>query len=165
MREPKRELCHASDLWPDAIVARMNVQLLAENWALIAAAVPAFLASFILLRHWHGNTASGQLRKVLDGYRRAQKEFRAARKLCKKTTARVGKLSARVGTTKPRHLQEAKEAAEDAKSLEKIASDKVQVAANHVRRVIHEEFPPVRQQQLRERYLPQDIEDGRPFTL
>lgn len=79
--------------------------------------------------------------------------------------ARVSKLSAREGTTRPRHLQEAKEAAEDAKSLEKIANDKVQVAANHVRRVIHEEFPPVRQQQLRERYLPQDIQDDRPCTL
>ena len=51
------------------------------------------------------------------------------------------------------------------RSLAKIADDKAQVQANHVRRVIFEEFPPSRHEKLRARYLPQDVADKRPFSF
>lgn len=134
----------------------MDTDGLANNWALILAAVPALIAAVLILRFMLGRTANGQLRSVLKGHRDAQKKLAEARKLSHKTSARVEKLTVKAGRTKPRVLQEAREAAEDAQSLEKIAGDQVQITANHVRRVIHEEFPPVRQEKLREKYLPQD---------
>jgi len=141
---------------PGDIVASMNIEALTNNWALIFAAVPALIAVILVLQFTLGRTASGQLRKVLKGNRDAQKKLTNARRLSQKTVARVEKLTSRAGQIKPRILQEAREAAEDARSLEKIADDQVQITANHVRRVIHEEFPPVRQEKLRKRYLPQD---------
>ncbi len=143
----------------------MNSDVFSNNWALIVAVVPALLALVVVVNSLLGRTANGQLRKVLSDYRAASKELAAARKLSKKAVARVGKLAARTELTRPRLLQEAREAAGDAQSLEKIAGDRIQVAANHVRRVIHEEFPPVRQMKLREKYLPQDVQDDRPYTF
>ena len=75
------------------------------------------------------------------------------------------KLDANAGKVKPRLLQEAKDALQDARALEKIAGDKVLIAANHVRRVIHEEFPPSRQQKLRARYLPGEEQNEGPFSF
>jgi hypothetical protein len=141
---------------PGDIVAWMNIEALTSNWALIFAAVPALIAVILVLRFVLGRTASGQLRKMLKDHRVAQKRLAKARKLSQKTIARVEKLASREGQTKPRILQEAREAAEDARSLEKIADDQMQITANHVRRVIHEEFPPVRQEKLSKKYLPQD---------
>ena len=66
---------------------------------------------------------------------------------------------------KPRHLQEAKEALQDARTLAKIANDKILIAENHVRRVIVEEFPPVRHEAMRQKYLPDAARDKRPFTF
>ena len=143
----------------------MNSELISNNWALILAAVPALLVLVVVLHFLLGRTANGQLRQVRKGHRAAQRELSAARKASKRALARVAKLTARAGQTRPRLLQEAREAAEDAQSLEKIASDRVQVAANHVRRVIHEEFAPVRQQKLREKYLSQDENDDRPHAF
>jgi len=54
---------------------------------------------------------------------------------------------------------------EDAKMLAKIANDKVLIAENHVRRVIHEEYPPVKQERLRKKYLPAQAADKRRFSF
>jgi hypothetical protein len=62
-------------------------------------------------------------------------------------------------------LQEAKDAVDDANALQKILNDKVMVTENHVRRVIHDEFPPTEHDRLRRKYLPQDIKDERPFSF
>ena len=138
----------------------MNMATLSSNWALILAVVPALIAIVLISRFLISRTASGQLRSVLKGYRSAQKELSVAQKMSKKTAARLEKLVSKAGKTVPRVLQESKEAAEDAKLLQKNAHDRVLVAANHVRRVIHEEFPPASQQKLRSKYLPQDGNDG-----
>lgn len=140
----------------------MNMAALSSNWALILAVAPALIAIVLISRLLISRTASGQLRGVLEGYRDAQKELSDAQKSRRKTAARVEKLVSKAGKTVPRVLQETKGAAEDAKSLEKIAGDRVLVAANHVRRVIHEEFPPDQQQALRNKYLPQDGNSGLP---
>ncbi|MFQ5983731.1 MAG: hypothetical protein ACE5KS_10215, partial [Woeseiaceae bacterium] len=77
----------------------------------------------------------------------------------------VKRLHDRAERAKPRHLQEAKKALDDATALAKIANDKVLIAENHVRRVIHEEYPPVKQERLRERYLPEQAPGKRPFSF
>ena len=143
----------------------MNADFFSGNWALIVAVFPALAALILVTRYLLGRTASGQLRDTLKAYRQAHKELDKSRKLAGKTGKRVESLTAKAGKVRPSILQAAREAAEDAKALEKIASDKVQVTANHVRRVIHEEFPPNKQQRLRQKYLPQDVADGRPYTF
>jgi hypothetical protein len=137
----------------------MNADAFTNNWALIVAAIPAMIVVVLVIRHLAGRSASGQLRIVLRDYRNSQKELRVARQSMRDAAARVEKLDARAGQTKPRVLQEARDAAEDALSLEKIAGDRCLVTANHVRRVIHEEFPPDRQEKLRTKYLPQEGND------
>ena len=57
---------------------------------------------------------------------------------------------------KPRRLEEAAGAVQDAEALLKIAGDKVLIAENHVRRIIVEEFPPKHHERMRSRYLPQE---------
>ena len=143
----------------------MHADIFANNWALIIAVVPATIALALVTPYLLARTASGQLRKMLAGYRQAQRQLVRAQKNSKQATARARKLASKAGKTRPSLLKKATEAAEDAAALEKIAADKVQVTANHVRKVIHEEFPPTKQQRLRQKYLPQDDADGRPYTF
>ena len=97
--------------------------------------------------------------------RKARKELRKALRAQQKAEKRVQKLVQRAERVKPRVLQEAREAFEDAKALQKILHDKVMVTENHVRRVIYDEFPPTQHDRLRRKHLPQDIEDNRPFSF
>ena len=50
-------------------------------------------------------------------------------------------------------------------ALAKIADDQQLIAMNHVRRIIHDEFPPKQHDKMRARYLPDDIKDKRPFSF
>lgn len=138
----------------------MNVTAFTNNWALIVAAVPALIALALILRSLISRTARGKLAEALKNHRTAEREFDEAGKKRKKTAARVEKLVAKAGNVPPRLLQEAREIAEDTASLEKIAHDRVLVTANHVRRVIVEEFPPVSHGKLRNKYLPGDSDSG-----
>lgn len=143
----------------------MNADAFSENWALWFAVVPGLIALVLILHYLAGRTARGRLRQVVKAHRRASRELAKTRRLCHQAEARLKKLSARAEKVKPRVLQEAREALQDARSLAKIADDKEQVQANHVRRVIFEEFPPTRHDKLRAKYLPQDIADKRPFSF
>ena len=79
--------------------------------------------------------------------------------------ARLKKLGAKSETTRPRILQQAIDSFEDAKALEKIASDKVLIAENHVRKVIHEEYAPTKHERMRRKCLPSEKPDSRPFSF
>ena len=68
-------------------------------------------------------------------------------------------------TPTPMLVQEARDALQDARALQKIADDRLLVAENQVRRIIVEEFPPIKQLRLRRRYLPADVRDPRPFSF
>ena len=140
----------------------MNTEALANNWALIAAIVPALIALVLILRYLVSRTAGGKLAEVFKNHRAAERELADARRMRVKAAARVEKLTAKAQNIPPRTLQEARDAAEDAGSLEKIAHDRVLVAANHVRRVIVEEFPPASQERLRIKYLPGESGAGQP---
>jgi 1,6-anhydro-N-acetylmuramate kinase len=115
----------------------------------------------VLLRR----SARGQLKRVRADLRKALKRNRKATSVVEKCHRRLVKLDANATKVKPRLLQEAKDALGDARALEKIANDQVLIAGNHVRRVIHEEFPPSQQQKLRDRYLPGEEKDKRPFSF
>ena len=65
----------------------------------------------------------------------------------------------------PRSIAEAAGALEDARALQKIAEDQLLIARNHVRKIILEEYPPQRHEALRQRFLPADEGDSKPFTM
>lgn len=95
----------------------------------------------------------------------AQKALRKCTRTTGNAENKLRKLSASAERVKPRVLQEAKEAVEDGQALTRILSDKVMVAENNVRRVIHDEFPPAKHDRMREKYLPQDIKEKRPLSF
>ena len=156
----ERDLCPAKGRHPGDIVDDMSTDVLTNNWALIAAVIPALIALILILRILVDNSAGGQLSATLKEHQKSRKAFDVARKVSQKTATRAEKLASKAGNVPPRTLQEAREAAEDAKSLEKIAHDRVLVTANHVRRVIVEEFPPVKHEMLRNKYLPGEDNAG-----
>lgn len=134
----------------------MNAEFFSSNWALLLAAVPALIVSVSVIRHVAARSAAGQLRSMLANHRNAVKALDDARAQRGKAERRVEKLAARADQVKPRILDEAKATVRDAQALEKVAADKALVTANHVRRVIYEEFPPSRHDELRAQYLPGD---------
>ena len=80
-------------------------------------------------------------------------------------SSRLEGLEARAGSVQPRRLREAAEAVQDAEALLKIARDQVLIAENHVRKIIVEEFPPKRHDRMRSKYLPGELDDGKPFSF
>jgi hypothetical protein len=67
---------------------------------------------------------------------------------------------------KPKTLDKAKQALDDADALLRTVRDKVLVAETRVRTIIVEEYAPKRQEALRRRYLRQpELDDGQPATL
>lgn len=135
------------------------------NWALLAAVGLAVLVGLVILGRLIGGSRHGQLRHTLADLHNCQHELKKATNAARKAENSVDRLRNRLASVKPRHAQEAKDAMQDARSLQKIAADKVLVAQNHVRRVIHEEFPPNKQGRLRAKYLPNDRPDGKPFSF
>ena len=143
----------------------MNDMLLTGNWALALAIVVAGLATIVIIAGVMRRSARGQLKRVRADLRKALRNRNKAASAAEKLQRRLARLGANVEKVKPRLLQEAKDALQDARALEKIAHDKVLVAGNHLRRVIHEEFPPAQQQKLRDRYMPDDERDKGPFSF
>jgi exonuclease VII small subunit len=143
----------------------MNMESLQSDWAIWLALVAAVIAVVMIIPILVKQTSGSKLKRVLVDMKEAHKALRK----CTRTTAnaenKLQKLSSNAGRVKPRVLQEAKEAVEDGQALTKILSDKLMVAENHVRRVIHDEFPPAKHDRMRARYLPQDVIDKRPLSF
>jgi hypothetical protein len=143
----------------------MNLELLQSDWAMWLALAAIFIALAVLAPKLLKMTSRSKLNRVLANMKGARKELRKSVRTTRKAEKKVRKLQAGAERVKPRILQEAKEALEDAQALEKILNDKVMVAENHVRRVIHDEFPPAEHERMREKHLAQDVKDERPFTF
>lgn len=143
----------------------MSADAFVSYWALWAAAAPVAIAVIVVSAHVLRLTSRGRLQKVLTDHRQTERLRRQAERRVHKAEKQVARLAGRAEKVRPRVLQEAREALEDAKALQKIADDRALVTANHVRKVIFEEFPPSRHEAMRKRYLPDDIRDGRPFTF
>ena len=143
----------------------MNADTLQQNWALWAATVPLVVVAVAVVRSGWRRTAQGRLRAVLAKHRSVLAEAAKARRRQVRAGKRVRRLERRADKVKPRVLEEAKATLSDCEALVRIADDKAQVTANQLRKVIFEEFPPSRHEALRERYLPADVADGRPFSF
>lgn len=136
-----------------------------QHWPLVIAAVLIAMVALQLLWHGAARSPSGQLRRAVSDRVEQARIAGKARVTTDKAEARLDALLRKSEKVKPSALQACKEALQDARALQKIADDKLLIAENHVRRVIHEEFPPVRQEKLRSRYLPETVKDRRPFSF
>lgn len=143
----------------------MDLEILKNNWAVLIAAFIGLLIALVVVYHLIRRSAWGQLRDTLSTLAKAQQDETKALKAAERAERIARKLHEQADRAKPRHVQEAKEALGDARALAKIANDKVLIAQNHVRRVILEEYPPVKQERLRAKYLPEKGPDKRPFSF
>ncbi len=131
----------------------MNLEFLTRHWALaLAGVLAAVITLFVLLRVW-SDSAGGQLRAMNNALLQRRQELSRQQKLAGKAEKRLLKLRARADSVKPRHLQEAAEAFEDATALAKIANDQVMIAETRLRELILEEFPQNQHTALRGKYL------------
>ena len=143
----------------------MDANFIARNWALIAAAGVLLPVAFLIVVQLIGSSATGQLRNTRAELADEKRKLAKAMSATRKAEARVDKMLQQADKVKPRLLQEAKETLQDARALAKIATDRVLIAGNHVRRVIHEEFPPVKHARLRKKCLPEPAPEHRPFSF
>lgn len=139
--------------------------MLKSNWALIVAAVIGFIIIVLVIIQLIKKSARGQLRQTLQALAKARQDEAKAIKSVEKAEHIARRLYDNQDRAKPRYLQEAKDALQDARALAKIAKDKILIAENHVRRVILQEFPPLKHEAMRQRYLPDAARDQKPFTF
>ena len=131
----------------------MTVEFISRNWALVAASIlGAGILLFVVYRLYRESTR-GQLGSRVRALQTRYRKATRAQQALDKATARLDKLRRIAATVKPRHVEEAGEALEDARSLRKIAADQVLIAENNVRQLILNEFPPNRHDGLRRKYL------------
>lgn len=147
------------------IFRRMNLDIFQQNWALAVAAVLFIVVAIVIGSALLRRSPWGQLRRARSDFRVCGHKFKAAHAQTVRAQKHLKKLETRASNVKPRLLEEAKGLVADGLALEKIAGDRLMIAANHVRRVIHEEYPPSKQERLRKRYLPDDDSKNRPFTF
>lgn len=143
----------------------MDTEVFRQNWGLFVA---LFLLLVVVLVGISGvikRSSYGLLKSASKSLQAARRRRRSAGKSVIAAERKVARLSARAANTKPRLVEKAKGHLSDTRALAKIADDQFMIAANILRRVIFEEFPPNRHDQLRARYLPEDGPDGRPFTF
>lgn len=143
----------------------MDAEWLRSHWALGAAAVAVGLVAVALLVRTAAASGPARLFACRRRLARERRGLRRAARAVVRAEHRLRGLLSRAERIKPRLIDEAKGALEDARALERIARDRVQVAENHVRRVILEEFAPARQAKLRVKYLPERPADRRPFSF
>ncbi len=143
----------------------MTVDFLRQNWALVVAAALLLIIGVITIAVLYRRSATGQLSRTAKRAREARNKLSTAQRAVAAVEKRVTRLQEKAASTKPRLLQEAKGALQDAKALQKIAGDQVLVADNHLRKVILEEYPPARHDALRQKYLPDDKPDTNPFSF
>jgi hypothetical protein len=143
----------------------MNLESMQANWAIWLALGAVLVATAALAPKLLSMTSRSKLKRVVADMKVARKELRKVVRKMEKAEKKLRNLLARADRVKPRILQKAKEAVEDSQALAKILRDKVLVAEAHVRRIIHDEFPPSEHDRLRAKHLPQDEKDGRPFSF
>lgn len=143
----------------------MDWHILKSNWALAVASIIGSIIVLIVMAQLIRRSAWGQLRETLRALDKARQDEVKTLKSVEKAERIARRLHDNADRAKPRHLQEAKDALQDARALAKIANDKILIAENHVRRVIHEEYPPVKQEVLRQKYLPEPARDKKPFSF
>ena len=97
-------------------------------------------------------TARGRLNRQRRELRHRRYEHHQAEKAVAKSRREFEKLQSRAQNVQPKQLREAEGHAADMQTMLGHAHDKVLVAENHVRRILLDEFPPAKHQQLLKKY-------------
>ena len=100
-------------------------------------------------------TPRGRLNRQSRELRHVRYELLQAEKLADKANRTYAKMKQQSERVKPDMLRKAEIMAEDRKIMLKHAKDKVMAAQNHVRNVVLNEYPPVCQENLLRKYLPE----------
>jgi hypothetical protein len=131
----------------------MTMQWVTHNWALVAASVLGLAILLFVLYRLYEASPRGRLSAHVAVLRKHNNEVTQSETRLTKASEQLSALRSKADTTKPRLLSEAEEAIQDARSLQKIATDQVLRAQKLLGDVILEEFPPKRQDVLRNKYL------------
>lgn len=131
----------------------MTMQLIVHNWALAVASVLALGILLFVLYRFYEDSGQGRFSEALHELRKVRSEQAAAKSRLKKAEKRLTVIRSRSDSTRPRVLSEAEGAVQDASMLVTITGDQVLRAEKILRDVILEEFPPNRQDVLRNKYL------------
>ena len=124
-----------------------------RNWALLIASVLGAAILLLVLTRLYAASPRGRLGAGVCHLRTQKLAAEKAQQRLSRASARLSHLQGRAASTKPRLLAEADEAVQDASALKNIADDQVLIATKQVREVIVEEFPPNRQDVMRNKYL------------
>jgi hypothetical protein len=143
----------------------MNMDILLRNWGLVVALALLTIVAVVVILSVTRRSGRGRLASGAAEFRAARRKRDQAARHVSKLENRLRKLMDRADTTKPRLVDECRGRLTDARALLKIADDQVLVAANQLRKVIVEEFPPVQHETLRLRYLPDAAAGGAPFSF
>lgn len=128
----------------------MSGDFAVRNWALLLAALlAAAVYGYVAIRQ----SARVRLGVAVWRLRGVERKAKSAASALAKAGGRLDRLRARADSEKPRLLDEAAEAVQDARLARKIADDLLLIARKDVRTVIVEEYPPKRHAALRRRYL------------
>lgn len=130
----------------------MDVETLTSNWGPIVAAGLLGIVAVIVLRARWQDSARGRLTERVAALHAARAKRRRALRDAKRAAARLTRAEERAERIPPRQLEALRGQSSDASALLKIATDQVMVAANRLRQVIVEDFPPAQHDRLRERY-------------
>jgi len=135
----------------------MTPEYLTQNWALVIASIlGTAVLLFVLLRAFQ-DSARGRLQANVRQLRNRERDALAVARAVDKAAAKLERLRARADAVKPRLADEAREALEEARELQKIIDGQVLVARNNVRTLILEEYPPKRHEAMRKKYLAERI--------
>ena len=131
----------------------MTVDLIIRNWALVVAGIlGSGILMFVLVRLYR-ESDRGQLGNRVRALQGRYKEVARAQKRLDSAAERLDELRKKASTVKPRHVEEAGEAVEDALMLLNNANDQVLIAEKNVRELILDEYPPEQHEELRQKYL------------
>lgn len=143
----------------------MNTEFLLRNWALVAALVLLSIVAVVLFLTVARRSGRGRLAARAAEFRTARQQLKRATQQATKLERRLQALLYRADRVKPSLVDECRGRLDDARALAKIADDKVLIAANQLRKVIVAEFPPVRHEALRRRYLREAPGEEGPFSF
>ncbi len=102
----------------------MHWNILKSNWALLAAVGIGLIVALIVSAQLIERSAWGQLRETRRSLAKARQDEASVLKALEKAERITKRLHKQAERAKPRHVQEAREAVEDARALAKIAYDK-----------------------------------------
>lgn len=143
----------------------MTLEFATTHWALLSASVLGLaVVMFVVWRIWL-DSVRGQLRGALQRLRKAEHDVTRQQLAVRRSAATLARLQANAESVKPSRLQEVAGTMQDAEALLKIATDQVVIARNHVRRIIVEEYPPKKHEEMRNKYLGQVDDKGLPFSF